>query len=70
MKWTCEEKEKTLIEPAGLAVSVKNNHQTNNTLTTMSRIEETFGTTRGPHNQLAISQSLKLESLLKGSNLE
>eukprot|EP00801_Mesodinium_rubrum_P008618 Mrub_08642.p2 GENE.Mrub_08642~~Mrub_08642.p2 ORF type:complete len:210 (-),score=42.29 Mrub_08642:187-816(-) len=67
MKWTYEVKGKVLIVCYGLAASVKNNHQMNNTFTYMSRIEETSATARGPHNPLAISQSLKLKSLLKGS---
>lgn len=67
MKWIDEDKGKTLIEAAGLAASVKNNHQMNNTFTNMNRIEETSANARGPHNPLAISQPLKLKSLLKGS---
>jgi hypothetical protein len=72
MKWTDEDKGKTLIETAGLAASVKNNHnhQMNSTFTNMSRIEETSAHARGPHNPLAISQPLKLKSLLKGSTVE
>lgn len=42
----------------------------NNTFTNMSRVEETSATARGPHNPLAISQPLKLKSLLKGSIVE
>lgn len=71
LKWTDEDKGKNLIEAAGLAASVKNNHQNMaSTFTNMSRIEETSANARGPHNPLAISQPLKLKSLMKNSPVE
>lgn len=71
LRWTDEDKGKTLIESTGLAASIKNNHQNmNSTFTSMSRLEEQSAGARGPHNPLAISQPLKLKSLLKNSPVE
>jgi len=71
LRWTDEDKGKNLIESMGLAASIKNNHQNmNSTFTSMCRLEEQSAHARGPHNPLAISQPLKLKSLLKNSPLE
>jgi len=71
LRWTDEDKGKNLIESSGLAASINNNHQNmNSTFTSMGRLEEQSAHARGPHNPLAISQPLKLKSLLKQSPVE